>query len=282
MPDSQGRRTYYETITAAVNFFAEHGYTSETDVDYWAEEIRKAAERSLKSEAEIERMVRDAMAAVFHRQVTNGGVLRLNPGVTPYTLERVKPELHAELSRRVAASINLIKLKRPEAIAKTQARFRGWATSIPPGGSETVKKTEEKQEFRKALAQLPYSERRVVLDQNQKLFNSINDTVATNGGAIGGFWQSHKGQIGYDGRPLHNARDGKFFILRDSWAHQNGLVKPNSNGYTDSVEQPGQWIFCKCRWTWIFSMRSVPDECMTEKGREALRAARARVAGMRR
>ena len=282
MPDSSGRPTYYEAITAAVNDIAEHGYDSEERVNYWAEEIRKAAERSMRSMDEVERMVREAMAAVFHRQVTNGGALRLNPGVTPYTLERIKPELHAELSRRVAASVNLIKLKRPEAIAKTQARLRGWATSIPPGGSPRVEKVETKTEFRKALAQLPFEERRVVIDQSAKLFEAINTTVATNGGAIGAEWQSHVHQAGYDGRPTHNAREGKFFLLKGSWAQEAGLVKPGPNGYTEDVEQPAEWPFCKCKFLWRFSLRSIPDVCLTHKGREALRAARAKVAGMRR
>lgn len=281
MPDPAGRLSYYETITAAVNDMALHGYDSEERVAYWAEEIRKAAERSLRSEAEVARMVREAMAAVFTKQVINGGVLRLNPGVSAYTLERIKPELHAELSRRVAASVNLIKLNRPVAIAKTQARFRGWATSIPPGGSKTVERAEEKKDLRKALASLPFEERRVIIDQNAKLFSAINSTVALNGGAIGAVWHSHANQRGYDGRPTHNTRDGVFFLVRDSWAQEDGLVKPGPAGYTDAVEQPAEWPFCKCSWEFKYSLRSVSDVCITDKGREALRAARAKISAMR-
>ena len=282
MPDSKGQRTYYETITAAVNDIAEHGYDSEERVAYWAEEIRRAAERSMKSEAEIERMVREAMISVFRNQVDLGGILRRNPGVSPYTLERIKPELHAELSRRISASVNLIKLNRVESVAKTQRRLRGWATSVPPGGANKIDKVEQKTEIRKALAQLPFEERRVIIDQNAKLFSAINTTVAENGGAIGATWQSHKFQHGYNGRPTHNARDGKFFLVKNSWAHEAGLVKPGPDGYTDAVEQPAEWPFCKCSWNYVFSLRSVPDACLTEKGREALREARAKVAGMRR
>lgn len=272
------KRGYYETLSAAVNDLAEHGYDSAERVEYWAAELRRAAESSMKSEDEIQRMVRDALGAVFRKQVENGGVLRLNPGVSAYTLQRVKPELHAELSRRISASANLIKLNRTQAIEKTEQRFRGWATSIPAGGSETVARVAEKTNVRKALAQLPFQERRVIIDQNAKLFNSINDTVATNGGAIGARWQSHAHQAGYDGRPAHNARDEKFFLLRDSWADQAGYVKPNDNGYTDSIEQPGEFPFCRCRWVWVFSLRSIPQECMTVKGKEALAEARRKAA----
>lgn len=277
MASRSGVLTFNETITAAVKAVSEQGYQSQEQIDFWADQIRRAAERSLRGEDEIERMVRDAMAAVFRKQVDLGGVLRRNPGVTAYTLERIKPELHAELSRRVAASIDLIKINRPQAIAKTQQRFRSWATSVPPGGSETVEKVEQKKDLRKALAQLPFEERRVVIDQSAKLFNAINTTVAVNGNAIGAIWHSHKFQHGYNGRPTHNARDGKFFLVRDSWAQEAGFVKPGPNGYTDSIEQPAEWPFCKCTWEFVFSLRSVPDMCMTEKGRETLRAAREKV-----
>lgn len=275
MPDRPP--TYYETLTAAVNDIAAHGYDSEARVSYWAEQIRLAAERSLKSEAEIERMIREAMAAVFRKQVDQGGALRRNPGVSAYTLQRIRPELHAELSRRVAASINLIKINRPVAIAKTQQRFRGWATSVPPGGSATVARVEQKKDLRKALAQLPFEDRRVIIDQSAKLFNAINTTVAVNGNAIGAIWHSHKGQAGYDGRPAHDARDGKFFLVKGSWAQEAGFLKPGPNGYTDDVEQPAELPFCRCNWSFVFSLRSIPDVCMTAKGREALRAAREKV-----
>jgi hypothetical protein len=277
MPNADGTLTYYETLTAAINAVAESGYQSAEQIDYWADQIRRAAERSMRSEAEVERMVREALAAVFKKQVDLGGVLRRNPGVTPYTLAQVRPELHAELSRRVAASIDLIKINRPVAIAKTQQRFRGWATSVPPGGAPDVKKTELKQDIRKALAQLPFEERRVTIDQSAKLFSAINTTVAVNGGAIGGVWMSHKNQRGYNSRPDHNARDGKFYLVRGSWAQEAGLVKPGPAGYTDDVTQPAEEPFCKCSFAFVFSLRSVPDVCMTDKGREALRAAREKI-----
>ena len=278
MPTPDGTLSYYETITAAVNDIAEHGYDSEERVAYWADAIRRAAERSMRSQEEVERLVNEAMGAVFKKQVDMGGVLRRHPGVSAFTLDRMRPELHAELRRRIGASVNLIKVNRPISIAKTEARFRGWATSVPPGGSDTVAKVAIKKDVRKALAQLPFEERRVIIDQNAKLFNAINTTVAVNGNAIGAEWHSHKYQAGYNGRPVHNARDGKFFLLRNSWAHAAGLVKPGPAGYTDEVEQPSELPFCKCSWEWKYSLRSLPDMCLTDKGREALRAARAKIA----
>ena len=280
MPNPDGTPTYNEVLTAAVADVTERGYQSEEQIAYWAEQLRAAAERSMKSMAEIDQMVRDSMYAVFRKQVDLGGVLKYNPGVTPYRLQQIKPELHAELDRRIAASVDLIRVNRPQAIEKTMQRFRGWATSIPKGGSLVVKKRDEKANLKKALASLPFEERRVVIDQSQKLFSAINTTVAVNGGAIGGYWQSHVQQRGYNGRPDHNARQNDFFLVRDSWAHKAGLVKPGKYQYTDEIEQPAELPYCKCSYRFVFSLRSIPSECLTGKGKKALEEARAKMAGL--
>ena len=275
-------RTYAETIRLAINDIAAHGYDSAERVKFWSEQIRQAAKRSMKSDAEVDRMVREALAAIYKRQVDEGAALRLNPGVQAYTIERIKPELRAELDRRIAASADLIRLNREQSVAKTIQRFQGWATSIPVGGSETVERAAEKQNLRKALSTLPYTERRCIIDQSNKLVAAINDTVATNGGAIGAFWQSHKYTPESRARPDHAARDGVFFLLKDSWAHRAGYVKLGGHQWTDEVVQPKAEIFCSCSWVWRFSLRSIPEECLTKKGKEALAEARRKVAAMSR
>ena len=281
MPAGSVPKSYLEVLQAAIADITANGYDSEERIRYWSEEIRRAAERSMKSDAEIDRMVREAMTEVYRKQVEAGGVIKRNPGVSKYTLEQVKPELRAELDRRIAASADLIKLRRPQTIDLTLQRFRGWATSVPAGGSRVVEKGKEKENLRKALAQSDYAMRRVIIDQSHKLANAINDTVAIGGGAVGATWMSHKNQPGYNGRPDHNARDGKFFLLRGSWADQAGYVKPAGHQYTDEVTQPGEEVFCRCAWTWKFSLRSIPPECLTERGKEALAEARRKIAAMR-
>lgn len=273
--------SYFTVLTRAVNAVAQNGYQSSEQIDFWAAELRKAAERSMRSIKDVERMVRDGMAAIFRRQVDNGGVLRLNPGVKAYTLERVKPELHAELSRRIAASIDLIKVNRPQAVDKMEQRFRGWATSVPAGGSDTVVRRTEKVKIRKSLAQEDFEARRVSIDQSAKLVAAINETVAVAGGAIAGEWLSHAGQKNYDGRPAHNARDGKIFLIRDSWADKSGFVKPNKYGYTDEIERPAELPYCKCSYRHLFSLRSLPEDMLTERGKQALTEARQKAAASR-
>ena len=75
-------------------------------------------------------------------------------------------------------------------IEKTMRRFQGWSTSIPPGGVSAEKKADVKKDVRKSLKQLPYEERRVIVDQGHKLVASISEIIASDGGAIAGRWRS--------------------------------------------------------------------------------------------
>ena len=87
------------------------------------------------------------------------------------------------------------------------------------------------------------------------------------GGAIAAIWRHH--HVTYP-RPEHVARDGRLFLMRDSWAHKAGYVKPGANGYTDQIERPGEWVFCRCTYQWIYNLRDMPADVLTIKGREFL------------
>lgn len=273
-------RTFYDTVTAAVEDLAAHGYDSQERIDYWTAELRRVAEQSLPPWTDVERLVRERLTAVYARQVDRGSVLTRHAGVSRYTLDRLKPTLREELRRRTAANIDLIRLNRDEAVDRTVKRFRAWGTSLPPQPSAGADKAEEKRLLRKSLASLPYADRRLHIDQAAKLSAAISATVAVDAGALGAFWHSHKYQAGYRGRPTHNARDGKFFLMRDSWAQAKGFLKVGPNGNMDSIEQAAEWPFCRCTWSYVYAMRSVPRECVTVAGEAALREARAAVARM--
>ena len=69
--------------------------------------------------------------------------------------------------------------------------------------------------------------------------------MAQGSGAIAGIWHD-RGQYdrGYDARPDHLARSGTMFLIRDSWALTEGLVKKGKLGYTDEIEQPAELVYC--------------------------------------
>jgi hypothetical protein len=133
---------------------------------------------------------------------------------------------------------------------------------------------------RKSLAQLPFEQRRVLIDQGHKLTSSINDVVARDGGAIAAIWHSHWRQQNYNYRPDHRDRDLRTYLVRGSWAQKGGLVVPGDPGYTDDITQPAEEPFCRCYWQYLYSLRQLPIEMLTKKGQLELQRAKAIVAAM--
>ncbi len=259
--------TFAETVREAVAQFAAKGFTSESDLNDWLDRLRRSAEATMTSRSRMEEMLRAALRAVYERLVEKQGVLAYHPGISRFTLAQIKPKLHAELTRRILASANLIRLNREDTIAATLRRFAGWATSIPPGGSPVTSRRETEADIKKAMQSMPFVARRVLTDQGHKLNASINAVLAHDGGAIAAKWRHH--HVTYP-RPVHLARDGKVFLVRDSWAHQQGFVKRGENGYTDEIEMVGELPYCRCTYTYLYALRQLPEELLTERGRKAL------------
>ena len=271
-------KDFQATLTEAVSDLAEHGYDSAERVARWTRELRDAAERSLISPESLESQLRTWLASTYTRFVDQGQIYKRHPGIARYTLERIKPHLRSELDRRIMASANLIKLNRAESIEKTLRRFQGWATAIPVGGVPNPKKGEAKADIRKAMGSLPFNERRVLIDQGHKLIASINDIVAKDGGAVAARWHSNWRQPGYNYREDHKERDGHVYLIRDSWAHEKGLVRKTSDGYADEITQPGEEVYCRCNYEYLYNLRDLPDGMLTAKGRNALAGAREHIA----
>jgi hypothetical protein len=261
---------FYAVLTAAINAILATGYISPEQIAGWVEQLRRAAARSLVPESVLQKSLNDTMRAIYEAKVTRGGILKYHPGVARFTLDRVAPRMRAELDRRIVASADLIKLHRAEAIETTLRRFQGWSTSIPPGGVSEDKRREIKEQVRKPLASLPFVDRRVAVDQGHKLVGNLNNILAQDGGAIAVRWNSHFMQLHYNFRESHKERHGKVYMLRDNWAQKAGLVKPDANGYYEDITAFGQEVFCRCFGTYIYAVRRLPDEMLTEKGRASL------------
>jgi hypothetical protein len=268
----------FDTILReAMAYFKDRGFTSAEVLDEWMRKLEEAMRAQLVPEWKIEEKLQQALGAVFRQQVDNGKVLARHPGVARYTLDRVRPELRAELTKRIAANAALIKLNRKQEIDATLRRFAGWASSVPTGGTPLGTK-DAKEGIRKGFASLPFKERRVLIDQGAKLVSAVSSIVATGGGAIAATWFSHYHQKNYDFREQHKKREidskKKPYLIRNSWAMERGYLSRTGVTYTDEIEQPGEFVFCRCAYVYKFNLRDLPDDMLTVKGREALADAR--------
>ncbi len=263
---------FYSVINEAIADIEANGFDSKERIDRWMQRIDQAVRNQMMPAAQMDEVMRRTMHDIYSRMVDKGQILKQHKGVTFFKLEHVKPKLRAELDRRIMASANLIKLNREQAIAKTLQRFSGWSTSIPAGGSDAVDTGDVKASMKKALKSLPFEERRVLIDQGHKFTASLNNILAVDGGAIGVRWHSHFRQPGYNYRVDHKERDGKVYLIRDSWAHKTGLVKPGPNGYYDQITAVGEEVFCRCNAVYVYSLRGMPDDMLTNMGRATLSA----------
>lgn len=271
---SRKPRSFFDLLTEAINYFAEHGYTNRAELEAWVRRLRQAAVGYLPSNTSMETDIRRALTRSYTHLVTRGGLKSANPAVSAFTIDRLKPAMKAELNRRIAASADLIKLNRQAAIDDTLRRFQGWATSVPAGGSDVVKRTEEKANVRKPLAKMDFIARRCITDQTHKFAASVNAIVAESGGAIAAIWHSPWRRPGYDYRKDHKERDEHVYLIRDSWAHKAGLVKPGDAGYTDQITAPGEEVYCSCKYQYVYGLDRLPNDMLTAAGRQKLALAK--------
>jgi len=213
------------------------------------------------------------LTKTFNDLVIKEKILKHHPGVSRFTLQQIEPHLHDELERRIRASMDLIKLNREQAVEKTTQRLRGWMSSLSPVPEIRENQTDDLPETAKKIIEpfrkLPYEERRLNIDQNAKLVAGLNQIVAYDAGAIGAYWHSHWRQLNYNYREDHKELDKKFFLVKDSQAMQQGLIKKAGHEYIEDLEeQPAQAPMCRCYFEYVYRLNKVPEECLTEKGKE--------------
>lgn len=257
-------KTLYEVLTEAINHYVDRGWDSQDSLLDWSRKLRVAASR----EAPDDQVAKKHLTSIYSRLVIDGGALRDQPADGPkkITLDKIKPDLRKELDRRIFASANLIKLNREQAIERTVQRFEGWVSSIPPDGVSDIDKNGQKAEMKKSVTDLNFISRRVAIDQGHKLSSNVKYLLSIQGGAIGFRWHSPWRRPGYDYRKDHKERDELIYLVRGSWALEQGLIKP-VNGFYDEITAAGEEVFCSCQVFPIYAPQKLPDEFLTEKGK---------------
>ena len=264
------RKNFYQTLSEAIRDITEHGFDSTGRLAYWTHEIRRAAEASLMPQWRVEALLNASLGAIYRRLIDRGQVAKYHQGLSMFTKAHLAPKLHAELTRRVMNAASLIKLNREEAMATTIRRFEGWAGSIPAGGTGSQNSKKVASELRKSLAGQPFRDRRVLIDQGHKLTSSLNQIIATDGGAIAMIWHSHWRQANYNYREDHKERDGQCYAIKGNWALQRGLMKAGDDGYYDDITKVGEEVFCRCWAQYIYTLDRLPEDMLTKKGRDTL------------
>ena len=262
--------SFDEVLAEAVAYFVTHGFQEPDQLSYWAHRLGIAARREMISTTRLKEKLRASLTAEYTRQVDKGLILKVHPDLTRETLTRLRPQLRQVLNTRIAAANALITLNREEEVASVIRRFAGWASSLPPVPAPATDRREARSNIRKSLFEANNRERMLIIDQGHKLNNNISSTLAEGGGAIAAYWISHYQQHNYDYREVHKdlAIQSQYrpFLIRDSWAHRQGLLNTVGATFTDQLEyQPGQQPYCRCYFQYIYNPRKLPPEMLTAR-----------------
>lgn len=267
---SRKKKSFFQLLSEAIAHFAKKGFASQTDLKVWVKILRESLETTLPNQKVSEERVRRELKSIFTRTMSFNTAVEISPDINRFTLDKLKPAARMELERRVFASVNLIKLNREEAVATTLRRFEGWLTSIPEGGSEAVDVKDVKDRIRAPMASMDFKVRRVLTDQSNKFSQALKASIAETSKALAARWNSQWQRVNYDYREDHKERDKNVYVVRDNWAIQKGYMKVGPAGYTDEITQPAEEVYCRCTYTYIYGLRSLPDALLTDKGREFL------------
>lgn len=260
-------RTLRDLIMEGLRKFAKAGYQDEFQLSDWLGRLHAALDLELPDDDESRVALSKTLHAIFDRDVRNG-IARRIPDIEPYTIDRVMPHMRAELDKRIYAGADLIKLNREAAIRKTLQRFSGWVSSVPPQGTSTNDLRDIANEMLKPIKQVKFEARRVAIDQGHKLSAAVAHVVAQQNGAIAGIWHDRgENDHGYDARPKHLARSKTIFLIRNSWAMDQGLIRRGVAQYTDDIEQPAELPYCSCFYEYITTPHDLPDEYLTTAGK---------------
>lgn len=74
----------------------------------------------------------------------------------------------------------------------------------------------------------------------------------------------------------HQKRDKTVYTVKGNWALQKGMMIPSSAGYIEDTDIPGRQLGCMCNLMWISSPAQLPEDMLTDIGREAVRISRER------
>lgn len=275
-------RDFQQIVRAAVQYFSQHGYTSQRALDIWSDRIAKAAQTTLLSPEQASEQIARTLGNVYGRamrrlpkqmkELQTRVPGRMGPEMffrRLSSLPELAQKMRTELDKRIATNTDLIKIRREESVAATVRRFKGWVSSVPPGGTPTPVK-DEVDLLSKDFRNIRFETNRLNIDQGHKFNSVLNATVAENTGAIAGEWHSHWRQKNYNFREDHKERDLQIYTIRGNWAEANGLMKPGPAGYTDEITQPAEEVNCRCFYRYIHNLDRLPESMLTEKGKKAL------------
>ncbi len=257
------KTTFYTTLIAAIEDIEEHGYDHER-IEYWLVLLIMMAEQTFKDRSK--RSARDFLTDQARKYSSERNIAITHKGLPIRYFSEFTNHAQNELNARIAMTDMLIAAVRDEALDKMTRGFIGWASSVShltPSATDHVK-------LRKRLniSDLSVMERRILFDQCDKMKATLGAIIAERYGALAAVWHSRWREPEYNYREDHKSIDEVIMFMPDTHEMRLGLFVPGLPLVTDQ-SLPGMEPNCKCYFTYLYGLHSIPDIYLTEKGKVA-------------
>lgn len=181
-------------------------------------------------------------------------------------VQQIKVELIAAIEKYIAEIEESVAQYRAKELEAALNFFEEWAKSIPVGGSNDLELRDWAKEVRYTLKSFLIWKKRFKITRQRNVFEIAQSIIERHKGAIAAKWlfsQPTNYHIEPDAEDKHKEYVGKVFVVRGNKMLELGLMQLAGHQYTDEVLMPGL-DGCCCRWSYIYDVRSLPEEMKTE------------------
>ena len=185
--------------------------------------------------------------------------------------DRLRPKIISRYNWCIENYRQQSKLYFDEQLSQFHNLLVNFLKQVPNGGTKDKLSKSKITEIKRELRYLTKWSQLFYICKATSLSAEINHVFALEGGAIAAIWRSRWRRPNYDDRESHKELDGKIFALKDNWAIARGLMN-KGDGYAEDMIQPAQEPFCSCSWQYVIGLSALPDEMLTDKGRELLKS----------
>ncbi len=251
------KATFYTTLILAVADVEANGYDP-ARVENWVLLLIMLADESFKA-----RQKKDVRAFFQMHQKRYLKPINMKKVHSDLNITLYPDEFQSELLARLAITDSLIEALRDRTIDDMTRQFIGWASSVVPG---TKNKNSADVLKRINVNNISDHEIRIVYDQKDKMLESMGFYIAKKYGAICGVWHSLWRVPGYNYRADHKEKDLRYYFFREAAPVRAGFIR-HGVSYVDDEVLPGSEINCKCHYSYLYDIRSIPAEYLSNFGK---------------
>ena len=143
------------------------------------------------------------------------------------------------------------------------AQLAAFLSEIPIGGTKAAVVRSHVNPLKRALSDLLEWGAEMSRLQSMSFVSEVSDFLSPAGGdALAMTWHYSRPTCLV---PSHEALQGRVYLVRDSWALKQGLLRAD-RAFVDDTRKFRREIGCMCSASWLFYLPSLPEDLLTPAG----------------